>query len=339
MLSLTYHYSVTDTDQHETFNRLSKHCLNNDLVFVDICIDQEEELVKKYSGLTPVVNVGPYTLKGLFSDKDLLIATRSALERHTRLTEEHDQAFQQRLKNGLSITKLDRFSYYFSRYYSLAISVVILVFVGIPFLAPVLQKNGQTGAANVIYKIYHVICHQLDFRSFFLFGEQPFYPRELAGIKNMMSYEQATGLNVIDLDHSRNFIGNEIMGYKVAICERDIAIYGSMALFGILYHLQKKKIKQLPWYFWVVLALLPIAIDGISQIPSLSSGWPEWVPIRESTPFLRLLTGILFGVGTAWYMYPMMEESMKETRASLFRKFAIVEKLKKKMESNDSKRS
>jgi len=49
--------------------------------------------------------------------------------------------------------------------------------------------------------------------------------------------------------------------------------------------------------------------------------------MRESTPFWRVLTGTMFGAGTGWFMYPMMEESMKETRITLHRKFAIIKKI------------
>jgi uncharacterized membrane protein len=167
----------------------------------------------------------------------------------------------------------------------------------------------------------------LAFRSYFIYGEQPIYPRELAHIDNLLTYEQITNSEVIDLEYARDLIGNNLLGYKVAICERDVAIYGSLALFGFLFQLTRKKMKQLPWYLWFIIALIPIALDGFTQIPSLSAGWPAWVPIRESTPFLRILTGTLFGAGTGWFMYPMMEESMKETRITLHRKFAIIKKI------------
>jgi hypothetical protein len=35
---------------------------------------------------------------------------------------------------------------------------------------------------------------------------------------------------------------------------------------------------------------------------------------RESTPILRVITGGLFGFFTAWFGYPMVEETMTETR-------------------------
>ena len=35
--------------------------------------------------------------------------------------------------------------------------------------------------SHVIYFIYGPFCHQFAFRSFFLFGEQPVYPRAISG--------------------------------------------------------------------------------------------------------------------------------------------------------------
>jgi hypothetical protein len=41
------------------------------------------------------------------------------------------------------------------------------------------------------------------------------------------------------------------------------------------------------------------------------------LPYRESTPFLRSLTGFLFGFMTAWFGYPYVEESMADNRKYL----------------------
>jgi len=327
MLSLTYFFSKNDFEQDNTAIHLQNHCQNNGLIFVDICIDDSKELNDKYYGKTPTVCVGPYVLHAPYSETDLNVATQSALSRQQRLEVSGDENYKKRVKNGVSINNLDRFSYFFSRYYVIILSVLLSIFIALPFFAPVLEKTGHSASANIIYKVYRVVCHQLAFRSFFIFGEQPIYPRELANIDNLITYEQVTNSDVIDLEYARDWIGDTYYGYKVAICERDVAIYGSLALFGFLFQLSGKKIKQLPWYLWFIIALIPIGLDGVSQIPSLSGGWPDWVPVRESTPFWRLLTGSLFGVGTGWFMYPMMEESMKETRITLHRKFAIIKKI------------
>ena len=329
MPSLTYYFSQNDQNRLNTSDMLRSHCETHNLIFIDICIEDQPEIKDKYEGKTPAVCIGPYVLYNPFTETDLNVATKSALMRHERLIEEGDKKYQERLKNGLSITRLDRFSYFFSKYYVLIFSLLLSLFIAIPFLAPVLEKENHPAAANVIYKAYRIICHQLAFRSFYLYGEQPFYPRELAHLDGYLTYEDITGSDVIDLEYARVFFGDETYGFKVAICQRDVAIYGSMALFGLIFQLRGKRIKKLKWYWWFVFALIPIGIDGVSQIPSLSTGWPAWMPIRESTPFLRILTGTLFGGFTGWYMFPLMEESIKETRITLHRKFKIIEKIKK----------
>jgi uncharacterized membrane protein len=117
------------------------------------------------------------------------------------------------------------------------------------------------------------------------------------------------------------------VGYKVALCERDVAIYGGILLFGLLFALSGRRLPALPWYLWILLGMGPIGLDGFSQLFS-QFNWP-WLaailPYRESTPFLRVLTGAMFGIATAWFAYPYIEESMNETRKFFLKKFAVVE--------------
>jgi uncharacterized membrane protein len=185
------------------------------------------------------------------------------------------------------------------------------------------MKNGSEAAAGIIYKIYGPFCHQLAYRSWFLYGEQAFYPRELAAVPGVLTYEQVTGLTAQDVIGGREFLGNAQTGYKVALCQRDVAIYLSMLGFGLVFWLTKYRIRSLPWYLWVVVGLIPIGIDGFSQLPSVIAGLPSWLPIRESNPFLRTVTGGLFGIMTAWYLFPLIYESMRETYRMMTRKQAI----------------
>jgi hypothetical protein len=55
----------------------------------------------------------------------------------------------------------------------------------------------------------------------------------------------------------------------------------------------------------------------------------SFYPIRESTPFLRALTGALFGIGNAWLAYPYIEESMQETIEMLNEKLTRAGALKR----------
>jgi hypothetical protein len=42
--------------------------------------------------------------------------------------------------------------------------------------------------------------------------------------------------------------------------------------------------------------------------------------MRESTPFLRILTGGMFGFFTAWFGYPIVEDSVSLGREELEKK-------------------
>jgi uncharacterized membrane protein len=206
-------------------------------------------------------------------------------------------------------------------------------YFGLPILAPVLMNAGAATPANIIYTVYKPLCHQFGFRSFFLFGEQLVYPLEEAHVSGLITFEEATGFKDIHNPagfgryEAREFIGNQTMGFKTALCERDMAIYSAMFLFGILYAVSGRKIKPLHWMLWILIGMGPIGVDGFSQLFSqMDWAWlSPYLPYRESIPFFRVLTGALFGFATAWFAYPSIEESMTETRQFFFKKFAAVE--------------
>jgi uncharacterized membrane protein len=77
---------------------------------------------------------------------------------------------------------------------------------------------------------------------------------------------------------------------------------------------------------WILIGVVPIGLDGFSQLFSqIEWSWlTSFLPYRESTPFLRMLTGALFGFATAWFSYPYMEESMVESRQFFIKKFASI---------------
>jgi uncharacterized membrane protein len=200
-----------------------------------------------------------------------------------------------------------RFIFWLSKHWLALVNLFISVYVGLTFAAPLFMKVGWTGPARVIYSVYKPLCHELAFRSWFLFGEAAVYPRA--------EYEQRFGLNDSDwpelFSHARDFVGNETMGYKVAFCQRDIAIYGALLLGGLAYaFLRRRGLRAMPFWLFVLGGVLPMALDGGSQFVSLIL---PWFPARESVWQLRLLTGALFGFSISWLAYPYIQDGMDET--------------------------
>jgi uncharacterized membrane protein len=152
---------------------------------------------------------------------------------------------------------------------------------------------GMTGAADTIYSAYSLVCHQWAHRSFFLFGPVPSY-----------SLEQVLGMTggLLDLTYT----GSPEQGYKIAFCERDLAIYLTIAAAGSLYAIRRHQITCLSVRHYALL-LMPIALDGFTQL----FGW------RESTPLLRVATGMLFGLGTVWFICPRLDAIIHQRAARM----------------------
>ena len=90
------------------------------------------------------------------------------------------------------------------------------LYVGLPLLAPVLMDAGMELPAKAIYLVYRPLCHQRPERSYFYGGEQLVYSAEEL-------VEAGVSVGLLSRD-----IGNEAVGWKVAFCERDVAIYGAI---------------------------------------------------------------------------------------------------------------
>ena len=276
-----------------------------------VMIDIEEEDLPDYSEQIPVLDIGPYQLKAPFDKNTLKMTLGAALDRLNQLDKINLGSNKRRIERGKKISISDRFFHWLSKRYMFVFNGFVFLYLGLAVLAPILQANSYYGPAKVIYTVYGRLCHQLAYRSWFIFGEQVAYPREMANLDQLMTYEEVTGFDPFDIQSAHEFLGNEDLGYKVALCQRDIAIYGGILGFGLIFSLTRRKIPSLPIVGWFVLGIIPIGMDGTSQIVS-QLPW-DILPIRESTPLLRSLTGALFGVTTAWFGYPIVEETMADT--------------------------
>jgi uncharacterized membrane protein len=90
-----------------------------------------------------------------------------------------------------------------------------------------------------------------------------------------------------------------IAGQQMAFCQRDTSIYGAILLGGLAFNGLRQTLRPLRWRYYMVF-LTPMAVDGLTQLFGL----------RESTWELRLFTGVLFGLGTVWLLFPFIEETM-----------------------------
>jgi len=299
---------------------------------VEVDVDSDPAIQKALGENAPVVEVGPYRLKSPFDRQKLAMTIGAATDRRGQLDKLGREDYYERVRRGQEFSRADRAMHWLSKHYLALLNLLMLLYFGLPILAPVLMNAGLKAPANIIYTIYKPLCHQFAFRSFFLFGEQTYYPLPEAGISGVRTLEQATGITDLHSPvgygrfEAREFTGNSVVGYKMALCERDMGIYAAIFLFGLIYAATGRRLKPLHWIWWVLIGLGPIGLDGFSQLFS-QMDWP-WLatilPYRESTPFLRVLTGSLFGLATAWFSYPYIEESMAESRQFFIKKFASI---------------
>ncbi len=207
------------------------------------------------------------------------------------------------------------------------VNFVLGLFVITPFLAPVFMAAGWTGPAQAIYLFYGLICHQLPERSFFLFGHKVSY--SLAEIQNIWPYD-----NILTL---REFIGNSVVGWKVAWSDRMVALYGSLWIGGLLYALLRRRLPRLSVVAWVWLAIIPMGLDGFSHMINDIIAGVSGTGFRDTNAWLafltgnalpaafyagdalgsfnnlaRLVTGTLTGLFTVWLVYPFIEWAMKD---------------------------
>lgn len=173
--------------------------------------------------------------------------------------------------------------------------LVMLFFNLLIWIGPVLLAANLPVAAPY-YAAFGFTCHQLDSRSLCVFPN-----------KGPLAIGDCTPQYDV-LVQGRNDIvyGSSGEGLKLPVCARDIGIYGGMLLGGALWALKKRKDPGAwPSILWLILAMLPTAIDGTTQLFGM----------RESTNSLRLWTGLALGIAIAYYLLPLCFQLFDERAA------------------------
>jgi len=204
---------------------------------------------------------------------------------------------------------IDRVIMLIGKYWLAMVASFLFIFSALPFLAPVLMRYGMTAPAEWIYKGYSLTCHQLSYRTFFFYGEQPVYTiDQLRGLVPGGQDQEAASF------FWRDFIGNSTLGYKMAWCERDVSIYASMMLAFIVLGFAGARVPKLNWRAYL-LFVVPMAIDGTWQLFTSPLYLLSFLPLHESNAELRIITGALFGIGSVWLVFPYVEEAMRDAYA------------------------
>lgn len=208
------------------------------------------------------------------------------------------------------------------RHWPAILAVVLGLWVLLPLLAPVAMKANLPSLGKAIYLFYSAQCHQLPQRSYFLFGPQLTYSLEQINLAR-----GDFNLNPLLL---RQFIGNAQMGYKVAWSDRMVSLYTSLFVGAAIYAVMRRRIKPFPVLVFVAF-LMPLALDGLSHTVSdfwgIGNGFRdsnEWLRALTGNVFsstfyegdawgsfnawMRLITGILAGVGLAWFLLPRLDK-------------------------------
>jgi uncharacterized membrane protein len=231
--------------------------------------------------------------------------------------------------------RINRVRLWLTHHWLLVINLLIAIWVGLPWLAPIFMHWGWHGAAGAIYFFYSFQCHQLPERSFFLFGRQPMYS---------LNEIRAVWPNSSNFSVLRQFIGNADMGWKVAWSDRMVYMDTSILVAGVLYG-AFRGLRPLSLRAFALL-LIPMAIDGgthlLSDLGTFGQGFRDtnaWLTSLTGNVFsstfyggdalgsfnswARLISGVLFGIAVAWLLYPNLNDSVAEPAFELENKLPV----------------
>ena len=170
---------------------------------------------------------------------------------------------------------------------------IYMIFMAL-FLAPILLAPQITMASEsvgqLVQDVYRLTCHQIDSRSICFFPATGGYG-DCAAQGEMVN----TGKPIV--------VHNGLEGYKLPVCSRDIGIYVFALIGGIaMYFMKKSNDLQTPHPIYFIIALIPVALDGGTQL----------IGLRESTNLLRLITGGIAGFAFPFFLVPIMNRLMKK---------------------------
>ncbi|HIH22435.1 TPA: DUF2085 domain-containing protein [Candidatus Micrarchaeota archaeon] len=170
--------------------------------------------------------------------------------------------------------------------------IILTAVVTVPiFIVPLLVQSIPQ-VFSFTHDIYSPTCHQLTSRSLCYFPKNGSF----GSFEDCFSSPEFNESKAVSV----NKFGT--IGYKMPVCSRDVGIYSFMLVGGILFSFVRKKDEvALPPAIWLILALVPLGIDGTGQLLGF------W----ESTNTMRIITGAIAGFVVPFYAIPLLNRFFK----------------------------
>jgi uncharacterized membrane protein len=208
---------------------------------------------------------------------------------------------------------VDRAVAFLAQHWLAAANLLLLIYVGLPFLAPLLLAHGYPFAANLIYGWYSLACHQLPSRAYYLEGQQvAICHRDVAIYSAMVLGGLGFGLVrrrlkalpggwyfllilPMAVDGGMQFVA-ELEDYLplAAIWLIALALMGGLGLW-----LYRRRKWGWPWYL-----AFAAGLGGLLYL--------QWIGPYSSNLLNRTVTGAIFGFSTVWLAYPYFEEAGRD---------------------------
>ncbi len=177
----------------------------------------------------------------------------------------------------------------------IAYLAVTFILAASMFVVPFVAFSDEE-SASALYGVFSPLCHQKLSRSHCIFRDELGYyisdctPQEGEFIPNdseLISAEQ-----------------NGNIGYKFPVCSRDVGLYLSLFFGALVYPLIRKiEDNRLPPAIYLIIAILPLALDGTVQFVTDLGLLPF---VYESTNAIRFFTGALAGFASSFYIIPLL---------------------------------
>lgn len=185
--------------------------------------------------------------------------------------------------------------------------------------APMFALLKIDSAAAVMYQALKPLCHQYIYRSYCIiehnntlsFDEcipkgkenesfiQTKYTNRVSSMEKFVYSRYDIGVNraeYVERDGKK--------GYKFGVCARDLFQYIGLLAAALIYLPLRKKVKSMPSALYIVIAILPLAIDGTGQLIGL------W----EGLNSMRAITGFIAGTVLGYYILFLLADIFESMR-------------------------